>query len=310
MRSFPVFIALTTFALLISLAPRPCRAAACCGKGHGLGQRLGPSERASATAGATVRERFGAHHAGGEYHPSAAGNYDREARLELGWLVKPSKRLQIGMMAPAVVTWRHLGGMSSSGGGPGDVVLTGRYDVIPLQHDGWIPPLALTLSATLPTGRPAHFSRDPLLADATGRGVVELRPGIALERTWDSSWFAAASLSVGIRSPYTESDGIRVELAPRASATAVTGPVWPWGLSLAAGALVEWEGSPTLSGRTPPNATRRRTAVTTLATYDFTPHWTGTLSIQLDLPIRGFGRNDDTALQAGLGVRYAWSEYE
>jgi hypothetical protein len=310
MRASHVLIALTALPLLISLAPRPCRAAACCGKGHGLGQRLGPSERASATAGASLRERFGAYHAGGDYHPSAAGNYDREARLELGWLVKVGRRVQIGMIAPTVVTWRNAGEMSSSGAGPGDVTLTGRYDVISLEHQGWVPPFALTLTATLPTGRPAHRSRDPLLADATGLGVWELRPGIAVERTWHSSWFAAANLSVGIRSPYTGSGGERVELAPRASATAVTGPMWPWGLSLAAGALAEWEGSPTLSGRTPPNANRSRTAVATLAAYDFTPHWTGTLSIQLDLPIHGFGRNDHTALEAGFGMRYVWGEYE
>jgi hypothetical protein len=310
MRAFRVLIPLTALSLLISLAPRPCRAAACCGKGHGLGQRLGPSERASATASTSLRERFGAYHAGGEYLPSASGNYDREARLELGWLVKASRRVQVGLIAPAVLTWRHLGDISSSGGGPGDVTLTGRYDVIPLEHEGWLPPFALTLSATLPTGRPAHASDDPLLADTTGLGVLELRPGIAVEKTWDA-WFAAGSISVGIRSPYTDSDGIRVELAPRLHAMAVAGPVWPsLGLSVAAGAVVEWEGSPTLSGRTPPNATRSRTSVATLANYDFTPHWTGTLSIQLDLPIQGFGRNDDTALEAGLGMRYVWGEYE
>jgi hypothetical protein len=311
MRASCVFIPLTALSLLmIAFVPRPCQAAACCGNGHGLGQRLGLSERASATASVSLRERFGAYHAGGEYIASAEGNHDREMRCELGWLVKVGRRVQLGMIAPAVVTWRHLGQVSSSGGGMGDAVLTGRYDVIALENNGWVPPLAITLALTLPTGRSAHSSADPLLADATGLGVFEVRPGLSVERTWDASWFAAANLSVGIRSPFTEPGGSRVELAPRLQAMAMTGPVWSWGLSIAAGALYEWEAGPTLSGRTTPNTSRSRTAAAVLGAYDFSTHWTGTLSMQLDLPIRGFGRNDSTALEAGLGVRYVWGQYD
>src|SRR6185436_15271509 len=128
---------------------RPAAAAPCCGESHGLGDRLAASERAALSSALRLRERFGAWGPDGAYVPIGDGDHDRELRLDLSWLVRVGAALQIGASVPAIVTWRAVGGISSSGGGLGDVTALARYDVVPPTGRGAIPGVALTFASTI-----------------------------------------------------------------------------------------------------------------------------------------------------------------
>jgi len=309
-RPAPRVIALAALAALA--APRAAAASACCGVGHGMGERLGLFERARASIGLRFQERLGAHLADGGYAPLASGDHERELRAEIGWLVRLTRRAELGASLPALITLRGLGGRAAAAGGIGDLTVHGRYALVPLGEDGFPPPLALTLAALVPTGRPARAARDPLGADVTGLGVAELRPGLAIERTWDSSLWATASASLAFRTPTTLPDGRAVHLAPRARIVAAAGPVFDDGLSLALGVTHEREAAPRVDDdrARPPGGERRRTAATIFAAYDLDPRWTVTGAAELDVPVATLGMAESAHAAVTLGLRHAWREHD
>ncbi len=281
-------------------------AAACCGTGHGLGQRLAPMERAAIGASTRFAGRIGSWAADGSFVGTPSGSRDLEARLDLGWIVKPHPRVQVGATLPILLTSRALGEASSTGGGIGDVGVFGRFDVVGVPGSGWLPAIALTLGAQLPTGRPTTSSTDALGADVTGLGAAEIRPGILLEKNWSSSWSAMLGVSVGMRTAFADGRGGSVHLAPRTQIVAATGPTWP-GKSVSVGVLYEHEESPSVDGVATPGAARNRTAALAVAGYDVGRSWTLLASAQLDLPIDGLGSNELAAAAGQVGLRYTWS---
>jgi hypothetical protein len=292
------------------LGPARARAAACCGTGHGLGQRLGPAERAAATAGVRASDRFGAWTSRRDVVAPADGDHDRELGLEIGWIARAGRRVQIGVAVPILATWKALGGASSSGGGVGDVSATGRLDLLEEGPVPWAPSVTATFTAGLPTGRPSSSSRDPLGADVTGLGAAELRPGLAVEKSWDAGVYATAAASAAFRTTSHAASGAEVHLAPRISLIAAAGPFWDSGLSLSLGVLHEREAAPTVDGRRAPGADRARTALLAFAAYDLTRRWTAVGSFQLDLPIAGLGRNEPAAIAPYAGIRHVWGAHD
>lgn len=296
-------------ALAVAVSPAASRAAACCGTGHGVGQWLGPWERAAASLAIRGSERFGSWSSQRDFALSAEGNHDRELGAEIGWLARASKTVQIGAVVPVIATWKRLGGASSSGGGAGDVRVTGRVEILEGRLPAWAPSIALTLTATLPTGRPARDSDDPLAADVTGLGVGELRPGVVVEKSWEGLQ-ATLAASLGFRSGFVASTGEEIALAPRLQLLAAAGPTWSSGVSLAAGALYEREAGARVGGRVTPGSTRERAALLAVLAYDITTRWTAIGSLQVDVPISGFGRNEAAAVVPSAGVRYVWGRYD
>lgn len=301
-----VAIGTAVFATL-ALAPADSHAAACCGTSHGLGQRLGPTERAAATSGVRVATRVGSWNARGDFGAMGSGDRDVELRAEIGWLVRAHDRFQIGASVPALATFRRLGEAASSGGGVGDVTLTARGDLVPLGSTGWAPSVALTLSGLVPTGRPARASHDALASDVTGLGAGEVRPGIVLEKTWDAGWSATVAASIGFRTAFTDASGATVALGPRFQVIAAGGPTWDFGLSIAGGIVHEREGAPSIDGAPATGAGRHRTAALLFAAYDIDPQWTVLGSAQFDLPIGGLGANELVAIAPQVSIRHAWS---
>lgn len=298
---------LTAAAVGLALLGRsaPARASACCGEGHGIGQRLASAERAAVTTSARLQGRIGAWGSDGEFTAIDDGSHDRELRLDAGWVVKVGAA-EVGMVIPLVFTWRELGDAASSGGGIGDVQGFGRYPIIPVEGRGWLPGIALTLSAIAPTGRPAGQAEDTLGAEATGIGVAEVRPGITLEKTWYTGWFIAVAGSVGLRTASYAGE-VEVQSAPRWQVLAAAGPSWPSGFSFALGALFEAEAGPTIDG----NATgdsRRRTAALAFAAYDLDERWTVVGALQSDLPISELGQGETVSTSGSLGLRFAWGQ--
>lgn len=282
----------------------PAFAAACCGSSHGLGQQLGMAERAAASFSLKYTEQIGTWDSKGSF-VSTAGRTERELREELGFVTRAGKRLQIGLGVPFVYTWKGGGTASSSGGGIGDVTASGRADL--LRASGWAPTVALTLSAVLPTGRPARRSSDPLVADLTGNGFGEIRPGLVLEESGLEGWFATLGTSVGLRTSFFEKNGVEVQPSPRLQLFAAAGPTWDSGFSLSVGGIFERESGPSLDGEgASPAATRYRTSMLGVAVYDLTPEWTALFSAQLDLPLSSVGQNETISISPVLGIRYVW----
>ena len=216
----------------------------------------------------------------------------------------------MGVSVPAIATWRLLAGRDASGGGVGDITALARSDIVPVT--GWkgLPGVALTFSATVPTGRGPQRANDPLAADVTGVGTAELRPGLSFEKTWDSGWFATVLASVAFRTGY-EARGSDIGLAPRLTLVGLAGPTFEsLGLSLGLGAIFETEGAPSIDGVTLDGSSRRRTALLVLGGYDLTQRWTLLASTTLDLPISELGQSESLGVAPALGARFVWGDFD
>jgi hypothetical protein len=289
---------------------REARAAACCGTGYGLGQRAGKAEQGALVVSLRDAEGYGSFGDDGAFSPASAGSLDRELRVEISGVWKLARAVQVGASLPTIVTFIADGqGQSSTGGGPGDATAFARYDfVAPGGANGW-PGIAATFSLTAPTGKPIRSSHDPLTADVTGLGVWELRPGIAIEKTWWTGWTAIGAASVGFRTNYGDSDGASIALAPKASFVVAGGPSFTWGLGVLLGALVESEAAPTRNGVASSNG-RSRMAALLIPTWELDAHWSLIGSAEIDLPIAGVGRNNPTNAAFSFGVRRVFLTYE
>jgi len=308
LRSAPMYRALAALALSAAALGQPSQAlaAACCGSGHGIGPVLAEGERAALSVGVGEAERFGQWSSRGEYVPQSGGGFDRELRTELGWIVRASGPLQLGVTVPMIYTFKQSGRTSSSGGGAGDITAFARYDLVASQPSRWFPGIAPTLAALVPTGLPLARSSDPLGADATGLGTGEIRPGVTIEKRWLAGFSATLLASVGFRFGYHLESGEKVSPSPRLSLLAAAGPFWDFGLSASLGLLVEREGAPSIDGRAEASAERGKTAAVLFVAYDLSAHFTALASAQLDLPVSGAGRNEPLAVTSILGVRRVW----
>ena len=294
----------------IAASPARADAAACCGAGHGVGPLLTDAERAAVTFGIGGTFELGSWTHRGAFHPMGEGDYRRELRVELGWIVRFLRDGQLGVTVPFVAPFARLGGESASGAAPGDVTVFGRYDVVRPRVMRWYPGVALTLSTTLPTGRPERSADFAAGRVATGLGAGEVRPGFALEKRWIQGFYAFVSGSVGVRTRFHLASGPEVALAPRYQVFAACGPFWEWGLSMSLGVLFEREPGPSIDGRVAPATARGRTAGVFFAAYDLDAHWTAVAQARVDLPIRGAGANEPVAIAPILGIRRVFGARE
>ncbi|HVK65877.1 MAG TPA: transporter [Polyangium sp.] len=311
----PVLGARKTFAsallgCVLLLATRDASASACCGSGHGLGQRLGPLERGAIGLSFRFSDRFGSYGHAGAFTLAPTGTLDAEGRAELGCLFAPIPRLQLGLVAPVLLNIRGARDGTDVGGGFGDLSLSARFDIVSLTTTSAWPAIALTAGVSLPTGRSAADAKDPLATDATGLGAVEVRPGVFVEKNWDNEASAVFSASIGLRTPMTGARGERIELGPRIRLVAAAGPVFSTGWSLSAGLVHEYESAPSLGGATTADADRRRTAALLFAGYDISERFTALASLEVDLPVSSLGKNEPSAVAFAIGLRRSFPRYE
>lgn len=296
---------LDVLALLGALAavPHDAHAASCCGTGHGLGQRLGPGETAALSVSARVADRVGSYDPEGRFFTIPSRSFDGDARVDLSALFAPTSRLQVAVTAPVVLNFKQLGAERDVGGGLGDLTISGRFDVFPVSTARFWPAMAITTSALLPTGRSAKDAHQLLAADATGLGVAEIRPGVFLEQSFGGKVSAIVSASVGFRSEANEPPAPRIALQPRWRVVAAVGPVFHSGLSLSFGGIFEYEGAPKIQGMVTPDAQRHRTAFLGFVGYDLSTRFTVLGSVEIDLPMRYFGKNEAALAAFSIGVR-------
>ncbi len=298
---------LSAAAVLFALVlPSAARASACCGGGRGIGQRLAPSEHAAALLNFRSTSRIGGWDASHSFFPPGHGSTDLEFRAELGWLVRPIQRLQLGFIIPALLNIRSTQRLNSSGYGLGDIQTNARFDIRFPDAPGPWPGLALTLSADIPTGTGPLQAKDPLQAQATGRDYAEVRPGIAFEKNWDQGFFAILAASVGFPTSFHLKDGTPIHSAPRVALTAAAGPSWSSGFSFSLGLNHERQAAPEIGGMVLDHASLSKTAVFLVSAYDVNARWTAFLFGELGLPISGLGQNETTTMAFSLGIRRAW----
>lgn len=312
MPSMPSRIAVAFMAALVATSAfvDAARASACCGVGHGVALPLSETENAAFLFSLKSSARVGSWSSSRSFAAPPEGDFDREIQAEIGWTVRASRRLELGVTVPMLYTFRHAGDLESTGGGVGDVGASARFRLPLPSTPAWIPSVSLTFGAMIPTGRSASESTDRLAADATGLGAAEFRPGLLVEKSWGDGWLATASISLGFRTLSRAPGGIEIGLAPRLQAIAAVGPSWSSGLSLAAGLGYEREPAPALNSVADPEAKRERSSAILFAAYDFDARLTLVGSSQIDLPITGLGRNESASVAITVGVRRAWSFYD
>ena len=288
------------------LGVRDAAASACCGEGHGVGQRLTSTERAALTAAFGYRERVGSWSDDGAFRGLPDATEDRELRIDASWAVRVAPRAELSVTVPVLFTWREASGTASSGGGVGDVTATARYAIVPPEGDGSLPGFALTFAAITPFGRSAYRAGDPLDAEATGTGGFELAPGLVVEKTWWTGWFALVAASVGFHGPVREGP-VEVRRAPRWQLFGAGGPSFDSGLSLAIGTRFDAEDAPEIDG-VATGGWRRRLAMVGFAGYDLSDRLTVLASVETDLPFDAAGQNDLARIGGGLALKLAWSD--
>lgn len=288
--------------LAASIAPRAAHA--CCGVGYGVGQRLGPSESAAVVADVGATDRWARWDDAGHWAPLAGGSSDRELRADVSGLFRIASRWQLGVAAGGLATWRRYGELASHGGGVGDVVATGRYEILPLRGAGGPPAVAVTLGATVPTGRSAAGGTDALGSDVTGLGTWELRPGVAAEAISQHGWSTSIAASIGLRAPSSTPDGT-LHRGPRGQLLVAGGKAWWSGASIAAGVLVDAEPAPRVGDRPSAGSGLLRTAGMVVGAVPIAAELGFVATATADLPISGLGRNEPIARALTLGVRWA-----
>ncbi len=293
------------FAAVVIAKPHVAQASACCGSGHGLGQRLGNGEQAALTLSTRFADRFGSYDVQSRFFTTPRGIVDMDTRAELAGIVRPSTRFQVGFTVPFVLNIRQFGAdvPVTTGGGMGDLAFQGRFDIIPLSTASSWPAVALTAGVTLPTGRSAMDASNVVAADATGLGVAEVRPGVFVEHSFAGRASAIFAASVGFRTAGDQPPAPRFQLAPRARILGAIGPVFDMGLSLSIGVFHEREAAPIIERVAAPDADRHRTALLGFVGYDFRKHFTLLGSIELDMPLRHAGQNEPAYVAISVGLR-------
>lgn len=270
--------------------------------------RLAPEENASATIVGTTNDLRGHWDGEGHYVASDPDAHDREWRVEARGMGRIGRRFQFGAIVPVLYTVRRTTDQTSGGGGLGDVTALARWDFVKVGGEGNLPGIAATMSIAMPTGRSPYSAKDALGADITGAGAWEVRPGIALEKSWWTGWYVLAAGGVGFFAPFTSNRDERIQLGPRFLAFAAVGKAWTNGLGLAVAVSHDREAGPRVDG-VRYVAFRARSSAMLFGSYEIDDHWQLIASGQWDVPIDGFGRDQLAGITLGLGVRRAWNVY-
>lgn len=183
-----------------------------------------------------------------------------------------------------------------------------RWDFVKVGGEGMLPGIAATFAVGLPTGRSTDHARDPRGADVTGIGTWELRPGVAIEKSWWTGWYVIGAVGVGFFAPFSNKLGSRTQLGPRLQAFAAVGKSFNNGLGLTLGLSHERETGPVVGG-VRRVALLMKTSAMMFLSWEIDDRWQTFASLQLDLPINSLGSDQLAGTTIGLGVRRAWNVY-
>lgn len=170
-------------AVFLISTPAVASAAACCvGSTSNFGGRLGPCEWVGGGIALGGDVGFGHWSRAGAFRPVGS---DRavSGRTTLGGMFRFDKVAQMAVTVPLVLQYRRIAGTGHVGGGPGDTVLTFRFEPMPDRYGPTArPSVTFQLATAFPTGIPTDAADNPALA--TGTGYLTLLPRVGLQRAF------------------------------------------------------------------------------------------------------------------------------
>jgi len=179
-RSREPLIAAALIAAAGTLAPRAAYAQACCvGTGLVTPARLRMFEDYAVGVQTSFRNVMGSFKPSGSYVASPSGDSEVDLEQDLLAATRFGRHVQVALKVPFVETGRNETGVSTFGGGLGDVAANLRYDITFSGDDPWWPGIAILAGVSAPTGRTVEESAD---GSATGLGSYEPNLGVAVEQ--------------------------------------------------------------------------------------------------------------------------------
>src|SRR5207248_1900043 len=153
----------------------------CAGAGVFAPARLKLDEDALVGLQLKARDVVGSLDANGHYLGAPSDTHEADFEQDLIGLVRVAGDLHAGIVLPLVETERTVPTLSETGWGLGDLALTARYEVVPVNTSPTLPGIAIVAGAQLPTGTPPEKASTPLATSATGIGTTQLSAGMELE---------------------------------------------------------------------------------------------------------------------------------
>ncbi len=191
----------TTAAVCTLLGAGDARAAACCVSSTAFGVgRLAVWEQGAALAFFAANASPGYWNESAKFVPNTPGTSDVELRPSLAGLVRIHERVQLSARVPWLVNLKSAGSVHDVAAFFGDSMLAVRLEPIGIGEYDAVPGIAVTVSATLPTGRPMSQTKTALAADVTGRGAWVPAVGLTLEQTW-GRWYLQGNVGLAVPLP-------------------------------------------------------------------------------------------------------------
>ena len=251
-----------------------------------------------------VANAFGAFGRDATYHGSPANTNEWELEQDLFGALRVLPRGQLALLVPAIQTYRKTPGYSSTGGGLGDINLSGRYDFVLAGEARYIPGIALLAGVTFPTGEPIEAAEDPLGTDSTGVGTYQGNLGLALEQT-EGPWLFGVTGLVARRASRTVGT-VTTLLAPQWTLLASTAYTFPNDAALAFILSYTVEGNPEVNGATR-DFTRRTPLLGAAGVYPLSDAWRMQGGLYLAPPVSQLGRNTPAIIEMVLSLIRSWS---
>jgi hypothetical protein len=292
---------------VVARAP-PCAAQACCaGASVITPTRLAPHEDYAVAAQMRARTQLGSFGSAGTYSPLAGDEQVLEQSFAAS--VRFLQRAQAGLLLRGVATRRSLGGREEWGGGFGDLALVGRYDFRTAADAAPWPGLAVLVGATIPTGTAPDQARQPLATDATGAGTYDVSVGLAVEEVrghlfaWLNGWLTqrfARTVTTPGAADVTQSFALRWR------ALTAVGWVFDGEAAVAGYFSAMHEGDATINGVTDMTTGLRLATAGLAAMLPLGDRWRLQGSIESDLMISSFGRNQPAGAGFGASLVRVW----
>jgi hypothetical protein len=287
--------------LAVCITPGRAFAQACCAGGTVITPgRLAMHEDALVGIQEKAGTVVGSYSQGSQYVPLNSTELDFEE--DLFGAVRVLPRGQVALLVPLIETYRSIPDPvngAESGGGVGDINLSGRYDFIAAGESHVVPGIALLAGLTFPSGKAPDVVA-PI--NATGIGAYQLNAALALEQTW-GPWLVNATCIVAKRTEYgQETLGTQVTLLAAGAYT------FDNDAALALSASYAFEGDGTYSDGTDATGSFKRvTTVSLSGLWPIDDRWRVLGGFYLNPPASSFGANQPSVAGITYTLIRSWS---
>lgn len=288
-------------ALAVCITPARALAQACCAGGTVITPgRLALHEDALVGIQEKAGTVLGSYSQGSQYAPLASTELDFEQ--DLFGAVRVLHRGQVALLVPLIETYRSIPDPvngAESGGGVGDINLSGRYDFVLVGESHLLPGIALLAGLTFPSGKAPDVVA-PI--DATGIGAYQLNAALALEQTW-GPWLVNATGIVAKRTEYgQETLGTQVTLLAACAYT------FDNDAALGLSASYAFEGDGTYgNGSDATGSFKRVTTVSLSGLWPIDDRWRVLAGFYLNPPASAFGANQPSVAGITYTLIRSWS---